>query len=356
MLIEGQTSDDSLALDTATSSTGDDVAPPSGILAKLLHPNDALVSKATLDCLEMLQYHKKNSFLLKDESQDLSAALSTVRHLVGQWQMAQREVSLTSNPARNLFEFQSNIKSRVSLSTSIPAVKLLFTRWGIRNVRSRSNTPAQPSIEDVGTTSTNLPVSNDAIAELEKEVDIIHNAMMYRHSKWMSTFPDEDPLNVQWPTSFTPEERKSMREFLRNQMNAEMWAESRSREDIHEDVAAIKESESFRDFPVPRGKAAMIICQILMDVRKRKSRADSCSQSRSQSESHGRSASRDSSRRASLASSTPVLSHKRQHSDIEDDEDDDEDDLVVLRSRSTRGGDMASPSRGRSLKRRGSPL
>jgi hypothetical protein len=125
-----------------------------------------------------------------------------------------------------------------------------------------------------------------------------------------------------------------------------MWSEDRTSEELASDVAEIRNSDDFAEFPVEKGKAASIIQQVLKDVRNTKARSESRSKSRSKSRSE-RSQSGD-------AVDTQTDGHKRSQKRRRDSED--EDDSDGEESGDQRKRSRTEPTRGRTRRRAGSPL
>jgi hypothetical protein len=257
---------------------------PSNILSKLLYGPRIQVSAITSECLELLRYHKRHQFKIKEDS-DLSGKLSAVKVFVEQWSAAQLAVSnasLSCSSASNIYRLNHVLNSRVpSISVSDPAVGSFLSKWSVKNI-------TQSDVEDEEALQMGIQASMTEDTALESELAIIDNAVTYRLSRWMSSFP-ENLDHVQWPTSFTTEEKKKMRNFVRDFLNknTEMWAEERSKEELASDVAEMRSDENFTEFPVTKGKAASIIQQVLKDLRSTKHRNESRSKSRSKSRDQG---------------------------------------------------------------------
>jgi hypothetical protein len=326
------------------------VKTPSNILSKLLLPPSTRVSRITSECLETLKYHKRNEFKVKN-TLDLSEELSAVKVFVEQWSTAQLAVSkagLSTSSASNLYQMNAMLNSRVpSMSVSSPAIASFLFKWGVKNVtQSEGDDDAalqmaiQASLMQTGTEAS----ATDDTA-LESELAIIDNAITYRRSRWMSSFP-ENLDDVQWPTSFTTDEKKQMRDFVRDFLsdNPEMWTEDRSKEDLASDVAEIRSSDNFAEFPVEKGKVASIIQQVLKDVRNTKARSESRSKSRSKSRSE-----RSESGGAFDTQIEDRGQKRRRDSEEGGDEDGAESSDQPKRSRT-------EPVRGRTRRRAGSPL
>jgi hypothetical protein len=326
------------------------VETPSNILSQLLFPPRTRISAITAECLEILKYHKRREFKVS-ETLDLSDELSAVKVFVEQWSAAQVTLSkdgLSSSRASNLYRLKATLNSRVpSISVSNAAVGSFLSKWGVNNVtQSEGDDEAalqmaiQASLMQTGTGASAI---DDTALELE--LAVIDTATTYRLSRWTSSFP-ENPDDVQWPTSFTTDEKKQMRDFVRDFLgdSPDMWTEDRSREDLASDVAEIRSSDDFAEFPVEKGKAASILQQVLKDVRNTKARSESRSTSRSQSRSE-RSESSD-----VVDTQTERRRQKRRRDSGEgDDEDGAGSSEQTKRSRT-------EPMRGRTRRRAGSPL
>ncbi|OAG05099.1 uncharacterized protein CC84DRAFT_827420 [Paraphaeosphaeria sporulosa] len=274
---EGQESELAQEPRTAGSSkkSDDSVGGRAGILSVLLFPHATKISAATASCLTLLEYGKKGEFKLKDTTEDLSSFLIDVKIFVENWVGAQREVTpaTSSNIARNIYELEAQLSKRLSLSPVDPDIVGLLTRWGLRDVEPAIS---PPNYDEVSTTQK----PREQLTALRKELHIVENAMRFRLSRWLTSFPGESVDQVSWPTSFSIEEKNAMREFIRRQMSVEMWIEERSNEDIAIDVTEIRNSEEFEKFPVVKGKAASIVTQILKELRNTKTRSESRSENR----------------------------------------------------------------------------
>jgi hypothetical protein len=320
----------------------DAVKTPTNILSNLLLQSKTCVSAITSECLELLQYHKRGQFKGKITS-DLSDELSAVKIFVEQWCAAQLAVSnagLTSSSASNLYRLNGMLNSRVaSISVSNPTVGSFLSKWGVKNV-------IQSEVDDEAALRMGIQASLTDDAALDTELAVIDNAVTYRLSRWMASFP-ENLEDIQWPTSFTTDERKEMRNYVRDFLdkNKEMWAEDRSREDQASDVAELRNDDNFTQFPVTKGKAASVIQQVLKDVRNTKHRSETRSQSRSTIRSQrSESSSMESQSTAGRGQKRRRVSDAEEHDYSDGAESNDQ----LKRSRT-------EPMRGRT-RRRGSPL
>jgi hypothetical protein len=333
------------------------ITPPTNVLSKLLLPPRVRISAITSECLELLKYRKRGEFEAKKDTLDLSDELSAVKVFVEQWstvQLALSKAGLSNNRATNLYQLNDMLNTRVpSICVSNPAVGSFLSKWGVKNItQSVDDDEAalqmgiQASVMQMG---IHASATDDTAleSELESELAVVDNAIAYRLSRWMSSFP-ENPDDVQWPTSFTNAEKKEMRDFVRAFLgdDTEMWSEDRTSEELASDVAEIRNSDDFAEFPVEKGKAASIIQQVLKDVRNTKARSESRSKSRSKSRSE-RSQSGD-------AVDTQTDEHKRSQKRRRDSED--EDDSDGEESGDQRKRSRTEPTRGRTRRRAGSPL
>jgi hypothetical protein len=319
------------------------VKTPSSILSNLLLQSKTCISALTSECLELLQYHKSGQFMEKSTS-DLSGELSAVKIFVEQWCAAQLAVSnagLTSSIASNLYRLSETLNSRVSsINVFNPTVGSFLSKWGVKNV-------IKCELDDGAASRMGIQAFLTDDAALESELAVIDDAVNYRLSRWMASFP-VDLEDIQWPTSFTAEEKKEMRNYVRDFLdkNKEMWAEDRSREDQATDVAELRNDDNFTKFPVTKGKAASVIQQVLKDVRNTKHRSETRSQSRSTIRSE-----RSESSSSIHSQSTAGRGQKRRR--VSDEEEHDDSDGPESNNQGRRS--RKEPMRGRT-RRRGSPL
>lgn len=121
------------------------------IISRVMFKTPTLVSGTTMECLDLLRYHKRGQFVTRT-TLDQSDRLSGVKLFVEQWVESMKAVTadgLDWNPAVNIGKMRVEMDTRLSvLTSSVPCVPAFFEKWGIKTVRGRSNTPASPGSED----------------------------------------------------------------------------------------------------------------------------------------------------------------------------------------------------------------
>jgi hypothetical protein len=215
------------------------------LLSRLLAPADMKVSNITLQCLLNLHYPPSKGYRKKPIEKDLSEVLRPLKLFTIAVLKCIKNVRVSSGHAENMTMFMKLLQSRLpSVSATEPGPLFSFFRtWGIE-VYSQNSLFEEGGQEHEAQVALALQASvvtaeteagaraahvsggirtadqdDDAAAEREKdilaELAEYHNALCNRFARWAN---ENALLDALFPTSFTTEERKALKDFVRGHM------------------------------------------------------------------------------------------------------------------------------------------
>jgi hypothetical protein len=201
------------------------------LLDRLLFPAKHKVSKVTLDCLKRLRYTPAAQFCQKAAAKDVSETLEPVELFVDILTKSLKQVNMTSEMGQN--EAALAVLPEIREPSELTG---FFNDWNIKiilfepegadfNAHLATALEASKTTAQAGTTQrqsksgTYLQQEKDNEAEEEpkaflQELDVISCAIQYRLTRWATTFPQRTLADQLWPSTFSTEDRKTLRNYV----------------------------------------------------------------------------------------------------------------------------------------------
>lgn len=260
------------------------------LLNRLLMPKRMKVSAVTLDCLKRLRYSPGTEYRQKAPGKDFSEVLRPLELFVETFLKTLKQVQMTS-------EFGENESSlRAFLSANLPKIRAsdelkgFFASWNIKVIAQDHRSPSpidaeldiqlrlamdasrvtarrereHGEVQEVHNEEMDEEAAEHSRKALLSELDAINLAVQHRLVRWAAKAPKRRMVDQLWPTTFSTEERKSIRKYVTNYIDEHDWIETDMAE--QDKVNAVRAMQDDDEFPVAMARTAAVIQAALLEM------------------------------------------------------------------------------------------